>query len=423
MQSARPVLPFAKDGPRQSQPSSPDGALPFRSTAAASEVFRAPETVDLPPAPVVTPPPPVRVPPPPPAVVPAPVIAPAPVPAPAPVLAPESRSSTSAGGGPRLGVASFDAAFGGPKAAPESRSGTSFDAAFGGVRAASDAAAARTPKAEAPREGPARFPSPSPSPASSDRQAVVSLLCFDANVVPRLRRAKRFASALDPKARPKRAQGVDEPQKALAPDERGEVLRVLSFGQPADPAEIHRALTDCLEDLDDLDPPLLLVAGELRPTFDEVEVLRVTAQVAQQVAGGDKKVLGAIAVGQEALAAPIAPRPETTLGFVRQIELAAGGLSLPPRYVPAEVERVLVEGRKYKRRTVLGAPRLRADLVLTKGGEAMPLYLPDTAATSLPLLLAFPVVALCEIIPREDLAEAQDEALLASALARVLRSR
>jgi hypothetical protein len=72
---------------------------------------------------------------------------------------------------------------------------------------------------------------------------------------------------------------------------------------------------------------------------------------------------------------------------------------------------------------VLGAPRLRADLALAKGGEAMPVYLPETAATSLPLLLAFPVVALCEIIPREDLAETQDEALLASALGRVLRSR
>jgi hypothetical protein len=53
----------------------------------------------------------------------------------------------------------------------------------------------------------------------------------------------------------------------------------------------------------------------------------------------------------------------------------------------------------------------------------MPVYLPETAATSLPLLLSFPVVALCEIIPREDLTEPHDEALLASALGRVLRSR
>jgi hypothetical protein len=66
---------------------------------------------------------------------------------------------------------------------------------------------------------------------------------------------------------------------------------------------------------------------------------------------------------------------------------------------------------------------VRADLTLPRSGETMPLYLPETAATSLPLLLSFPVVALCEIIPREDLTEPQDEALLASALGRVLRSR
>jgi hypothetical protein len=253
---------------------------------------------------------------------------------------------------------------------------------------------------------------------------VVSLLCFDAAIAPRLRRSKRFAAVFDPKARPKRAQGVHEPHQEEPPrDERGDVLRVLSFGQPADAAEIHRALADSLDDLDDLDPPLVLLAGELRPTFDEVEVLRATVAVVKQVAGGDKKVLGSLAVGQEALAAPIAPRSETTLGLVRQIEQAAASLSLPPRYVPAEVERVLVEGRKYKRRTVLGAARVRAELTPARGGEAMPLYLPETAATSLPLLVAFPVVALCEIIPREDLTEAQDEALLAVALGRMLRSR
>ena len=66
---------------------------------------------------------------------------------------------------------------------------------------------------------------------------------------------------------------------------------------------------------------------------------------------------------------------------------------------------------------------MRADLTLVRGNEVMPVYLPDTAAASLPLLLSFPVVALCEVAPREDLSETQDEALFAQALGRVLRSR
>ena len=258
--------------------------------------------------------------------------------------------------------------------------------------------------------------------ASSGRQAVVSLLCFDAAVGPRLRRVKRFASAFQPKARPKRGQPVDAPHLEPRGD-RADVLRVLSFGQPSEAAEIHRLLADSLEDVDELDRPLVLVAGELRPTFDELETLAATVAVVKQVAGTDKKVLASLALGQEALAAPIAPRPKTTIGLVRQLEQAASSLQLPPRYVPAEVERVLVEGRKYKRRTVLGDVRMRADLALAGGGEPQLVYLPDTVATSLPSLVAFPVMALCELIPREDFAEAQDDALLAVALGRVIRAR
>ena len=301
----------------------------------------------------------------------------------------------------------------------------SFDAAFGGVKAASDAAIkvslAPAPP-ETPRERPAFSDAFGARGAATQRQAVVSLLSFDAAIVPRLRRAKQFTAVFDSKSRPKRAQGVDTPHQEPK-DDRGDVLRALSFGQGADAAAIRRALNDSLDDLEELDPPLLLVAGELRPTFDEVEMLRATVAVVKQVAGSDKKILGALAVGQEALGASIAPRAETSLGLVRQIEQAAASLTLPPRYVSAEVERVLVEGRKYKVRTVLGAARVRADMTLTRGGETMPLYLPETAASSLPLLVAFPVAALCEVLPREDLTETQDEALLAVALGRVLRSR
>ena len=321
----------------------------------------------------------------------------------------------------------FDAAFGGAKpganAAAANKPAGGFDGAFGGVKAASDAAAARSTAAESENERVVRREVVSDSQVAARRQAVVTLLHFDAQIMPRIRKNKRFAAALASKSKGRRAGGLDEPMKDAPSEDRNDVLRVLSCGQPSDAPEIRRMLADCLDDLDELEPPLLLVAGELRPVFDEVEVLRTTVQVAQQVASGDKKVLAAIAVGQEALSAPITPRPETTLGFVRQIEQAAGSLSLPTRYVAAEVERVLTEGRKYKRRTLLGAPRVRADLVLMRSGEVFPIYVPDAASTSMPLLVTFPVIALCDVIPREDLTESQDEALMAHALGRVLKIR
>ncbi len=479
--NARPVLPFThrpqlptlgnQDGAPLLRPTATPGA--FQSTGTllpgmASEIFAtvrreatsspagaAPLPVRVPPSPLSVPllatpvpatparseaPEPASQPAPPPVSGPAPPVVLSPPPLMAPSPAPMA-SSLEASPPLRLGLSIGTPLVMGdppprpaPRPPPEAqqapsrsgRSSTSFDAAFGGVLAASNAAAAVAPAAptEAGREHGAGAGAgalrPTTPPLPGRRQAVVSLLCFDAKILPRLRRAKRFAAPLSRKALPRRA---DEPRGDVQLDDRSEVLRVLSCGQPADAAEIRRALTDGLDDLEDFEPPLVLVAGELRPTFDEIEVLRATIAVVQPVAGGDKRILAAVAVGQEALAASAPPRSETTLGLARQIEQAAGTLSLPPRYVPVEVERILVEGRKYKRRTVLGASRVRADLTLSRSDTGMLLYLPETAATSLPLLPAFPVVAICEVTPREDLTETQDEALIAAALGRVLRSR
>jgi hypothetical protein len=298
----------------------------------------------------------------------------------------------------------------------------SFGAAFGGVKSASDAAArASTP--EALRDATTRSFADYVPEALAQRRAVVSLVDFDPAIVPRLRRMKRFAAALQPRVRTKRAQSADTPHQEPR-DERSEVLRALSFARPDDAAEVRRALADSLDDPDELDRPLVLVTGELRPTFDELETLGATVAVVKQVAGADKKVLASLALGESALSAPIAPPPKTALGLARQIEQAASSLQLPPRYVSIEAERVLLEGRKYKRRTILGAPRVLAELQLPNGGGApMTMYLSDAAATSLPLLVAFSAIALCEVIAREDFAETQEEALLAVAFGRVLRSR
>ncbi|APR82001.1 pentapeptide repeat family protein [Minicystis rosea] len=319
----------------------------------------------------------------------------------------------------RKEAASFDAGFG-AKAPAGKRS--SFDAAFGGVRAASDAAADRERQTE-----PA-----SPAMASKvvepalRRLWIVDLLWADPKLPPRLRAMKRFAGVWAAPSAPKRApQSAAEPRSepSAAERDRADVLRVLSYAPPDDAAAVHRALADSLEEIVDLEPPLVVVAGELKPTFDELETLKTAVAVAQPVAGTDKKLGAAIAVAQEAIAAPIAPRPDTTLGMARQIEQASGALSLPPRYVAGEVERLLLEGRKYRRRPLLGEPRVRADLVLAGGGDPMTIYLPDAVTNALPLIASFPVVAICAPRPREDVLEAQDEALFVMALGRVLQAR
>jgi hypothetical protein len=420
----RPVLPFVTEASGAgASPSKNDRALPFRVVDGSSP----PPTSDVPAARRAAPPSaPSPVPPPPPV-----ALAPF-VPAVAPVtFAPAPPPSWPSAITPPASVAPPPSAE--PPARPAvhvARPGSSpkFEDAFG-VKGTSDAAAARAratpdePARPSPRESDAGFGwKPSPPASTSERQAVVSLLCLDEKIVPRVRRSKRFAAALSPNARPRRAASVDAPVAGEAPDDRRDVLRLLSYGKAAEVGEIRGALGDSLDDGEDLDPPILLVAGELRPTFDETEVLRAIVAVVQPVAGADKKILASLAVAQAALGSPNVLRPETSLGIVKQIEQSAASLPLPAGFVMAEVERVLVEGRKYKRRTLLGAARVRADLTL-RTGETMPIYVPETVSSSLPMLPSFPIVALCEVTPREDLAEAQDEALVAVALGRVLRSR
>jgi hypothetical protein len=409
-----PATPLVAPAPRAVAPGPKFGPPPIAATAASAR------------APAPTPPAPVSMPQNPPPPVPVPSLGALPMPA---VAAPPPSSPAApprpfeVATPPKLGIASPAPPAEAPKAG---RLGAaSFDAAFGGLKAASDAAAlasARAPTADAPAGAAPREQGVSLF-GTATRHAVVNLLCFDAAVAPRLRRTKRFSAGFDIRTRPKRGQAVDTPAQEPR-DDRADVLRVFSFVKPADAEELRRTLADSLDELEDLDRPLVLVAGDLRPTFDEIETLGATIAVVKQLAGGDKKVLAALAVGQEAVAAPVPPRPKATIGLVRQIEVAAStSLSLPPRYVAEEVERVLVEGRKYKRRTVLGATRVRADLSLSRGTDPLPIYLPDDAASSLPLLVEFPVLAIGEVVPREDPAETQDEALLACALARVLRSR
>ena len=394
------ALPFREAGPRQSTPPPPP---PRWEPIAAAPIFMASAPAPIPPAPIApapAAPEPFR-----PAVVTAPPAAP-----PAIVMPEPARSSPPRLAPNRRAAAPARGATGGRKP----------PGAAGGLKASSDAAADRERGREATA---ARPPTSRPESEPLRRRAVIDLLSFEPKIAPRLRGLQRFAPVWVQPPRARSVQGLDEPRPEPASRERADVLRLLSCASPDNAASIRGTLASCLDDLHDFDPPLLLLAGELRPTFDEVEILRATLSIALTIAGMDKKILAVIALAQQALAPSDPPRPEVAIGLSRQLEQAASSLSLPPRYLASQVERVLLESRKFKRRTLLGAPRVRADLVIARDGEVWPLYLPDAVATSLPLLLSYPVMVLCEVRPREDLAEAHAEALFAMALGRVLLSR
>ena len=257
------------------------------------------------------------------------------------------------------------------------------------------------------------------------RRALVDLLSFSPEVPRRIRRTKWMTALLSDFSPPRPFRRPDEPEPDREKDreERGrfEVLRVLSCGQPLDTSQLNMAVDRALEDANDLEMPLFLVAGELKPTYDEVEMLKAAVRVAQPLSNNDKRFAATIAVATEAANASAPPSNETAAAMSRQIEAALRELSLPPRYLAENVERILLEGRAYKKRTVLGEQRIRCDLSLG-GSPAWPTYLPEATGAHLPMLTSFSVVALVEVRPREDASEVHTDALVVTALGRVVRN-
>ncbi|MFO0617939.1 MAG: DUF2169 domain-containing protein [Polyangiaceae bacterium] len=426
------AIPFppASERSRAHLPNTDDGALPFRPS---------------------TPPPPVMTP-----------SESASEPAPAPPSAPRSTVGQLHSVGPVAALAAkpadshvdaaprgsdgkdrFRKAFGGAKsaadvakpvpaappavaaAAPETpsmlsilKAATTQSAEPGSVKAASDAALA-----SAPRSAGATSPIGERSASAVARRVIVDLLAFDPAVPKRLRRSKVHAPLLVD-AEPLRApRKVDDPAGEADAQDRArlDVLRVLSSGSPLAMEEIDASFEALLDDPIDFELPLYLVAGEIRPSMDEIETLKVAVDLAKPLAGVNKRVLAAISAIGEALgrSAPLVSDGAATLW--KRLDAATAELSLPPRHFADLVERTLLEARSYKRRTLLGAPRIRAEIAL--GRTALPIYLPESVGAQLPLLPAFPCVALVELRPREDAFETHPTALVAFALGRVLRAR
>ena len=71
--------------------------------------------------------------------------------------------------------------------------------------------------------------------------------------------------------------------------------------------------------------------------------------------------------------------------FRPPVVLVAGELRFTLEDVAPPQGRLLGEGRGYERRALLGGPRIRALLMLPGAEAACPVYLPDALSTVLPM--------------------------------------
>jgi hypothetical protein len=286
---------------------------------------------------------------------------------------------------------------------------------YAGVLEASNAATSGAP------EEPARAEA---APAVSfAARSLIELIWFDPIRAPFLaRQSPAWAEHL--------GAPVDlPPDDPRAPEEwakldRADVAAVLSKAQPT--GDVQGAVSDSASEDGLLDAPVLMAAGELELSFDEVETLKVVLAAATPLAGADKKLKETVDLAAEVQKSPFGGLPDVAAGWTARIREAwtkAANRTLPADYLDTHAKHLLLEQRKYVRRDLCNETWLRAQLSMPGAPAPVPLYLPEAIAKWLPLFNRFPARVLAEAVPQQDQFETQPVALRAMALARVLPAR
>ncbi len=276
------------------------------------------------------------------------------------------------------------------------------------ARAASDIAAEQTRREEA------RDRSREHERAGVPRVALVDLLHHDADLADRITRDPHFRSSMAALGRNDLGSAAADP----VVEARRRVLALLSTSEATEPSAARIAAELRLADPTLYELPLLVLEGELRPTFEEAKVLELTIAAAQPHTSRDRHLADLVKLATDLSASSWPPNGDAAASLAKQIEQGTHHLGLPPRYLASQIERALLVGRHFKRRPVFGASYLRLELTAGRADGALPVYVPEAVAARLPLLPAFTARLVAELRPREDASEAQPEALVALALAR-----
>ena len=254
----------------------------------------------------------------------------------------------------------------------------------------------------------------------------LELVWLDPKSAGRIRKRRPWQALLDearkgpPEAEP---AAPTLPHQDVPADDRRDVFLVLARAEATGSEGVAAALTGSIHADGKFAPPLLLVAGELRLLFDELEVLKAAVTTATPFTGGDEPLKTAVDGAGAFLETPdLLTAPAVAEGLFGRIRDAFGRVrrAVPPGYFEAQIDRAVLEHRRYQKRMFAGKPHLRA--LLTGAGDKAPMlvYLAADTATKLPLYQRFPARMIVAGHLSTDQFEAQPFALEALALARVI---
>ncbi|AKT38532.1 DUF2169 family type VI secretion system accessory protein [Chondromyces crocatus] len=298
--------------------------------------------------------------------------------------------------------------------------------AVSSAASASDVAAmAATYGSQAALEVASTSPTSSGSPVSAPRREprapgaghYVDLLWFDVTAPRRLRAQASFASEVREPVGQGSWLSLDDELEPQQDRDRRDVLRVLGRVPSADAEGIMRAMIEAIDEEGAMAPPLVVVAGELQLFFHEVDVLKATIAVLSPLAGADKRLSEVLDAANELVASDwrcTIYAAESMTGRLRE------ALAPSNRSILANVDRILLEQRRYQKRTLLGEKRIRAALAVEGSQTPIPCYLPEPLEAKLPLFQRFRAVLIAEARGQQDEYETNPLALIALALGRLI---
>lgn len=294
-----------------------------------------------------------------------------------------------------------------------------------GVLAASNAAAKLEPQQPQPAPAPQKT-EPREEPRPQRPREILKLLWFEPKALPRIRRHEPWRVTLAELELRLLEEGVDQDEEDASGEggastkDRRDVFEILSRTRPAAAEALRLALEEAIDEEGRFEPPLVLVAGDLELPFDELETLKATATAAAPFAPMDKKLKEVLDTVAELLKTPWLQGSGTIAeGLTKRIQDAfAQSQRLGSDYLPSHTDRMLLEERRYQKRTVYGKTWIRGLLHL--GGPPTPTYLPESLTKELPMFKRFRVRLIGEADLREDQYETHPHAIRALALARAV---
>lgn len=255
---------------------------------------------------------------------------------------------------------------------------------------------------------------------------MLELVWIDPKSVARIRKRPPWQRVLDDaRQAPPAVAHIDPelPGQTVPTEDRHDVFLIIARAEATDADGVTVALSEAVREDGKFAPPLLLVAGELRLPFDELETLKVAVTTATPFAGGDQPLKAAIDAANDYLQTPgLLTAPAVVESLTDRIRQAFGRVrrAVPSAYLDAQIERALLEHRRYQKRTFGGAPHLRAMVQVPGDKGPMLVYLPADLETKLPLCQRFPARLIAAAHIATDQFEAHPFALAALALARQL---